>query len=340
LKPIVVLAFSGGARSTAAIPWLADKHRAEVVTVTIDLGQSGDMSEIRTHALAAGASRAHVIDAREEFARDIVLPSLKAGALSDTRYPMATALTRPLIAKTLVTIASIENAGHVAHGALGRDRRRLAQPISTLNPTLKEIACAEEAGFPALQGEGTGNRIDDNLWGRTIGRRGDDGSAEPDESLFKVTKRLDEAPVKPAHVAIEFERGAAVGINGVTMRLGELIESLQTIAGEHGVGRLDRIKVKADGTRSRAFYEAPAAVVLHLAHAELWRYVSSESQQRFDTAVSAAYVEAIDRGEWFDPLRTGLDAYVNATSEQMTGTIRVRLLKGGAQVVGRKTQHV
>ena len=298
------------------------------------------MNEIRSHALAAGASRAHVIDAREEFARDLVLPSLKAGALSDTRYPMATALTRPLIAKTLVQIAKIENASQVAHGALGRDRRRLAQPISTLNPMLKEIACAEEAGLDAQPGDGTVNRIDDNLWGRTIGRRDDDGSAEPDESLFKVTKRLDDAPVKPAHVAIEFERGAAVGINGVTMRLGELIESLQTIAGEHGVGRLDRIKVKADGSRSRAFYEAPAAVVLHLAHAELWRYVSSESQQRFDTAVSAAYVEAIDRGEWFDPLRTGLDAYVNATSEQMTGTIRVRLLKGGAQVVGRKTQHV
>jgi argininosuccinate synthase len=340
LKPIVVLAYSGGARSTAAIPWLADRHRAEVVTVTIDLGQSGDMNEIRSHALSAGASRAHVIDAREEFARDIVLPSLKAGALSDTRYPMATALTRPLIAKTLVQIAAIENAAHVAHGAVGRDRRRLGQPISTLNPTLKEIACAEEEGFAAPNGDAATNRVDDNLWGRTIGRRGDDGSAEPDESLFKVTRRLDEAPVKAAHVAIEFERGAAVGINGVTMRLGELIESLQTIAGEHGVGRLDRIKVKADGTRSRAFYEAPAAVVLHLAHAELWRYVSSESQQRFDTAVSAAYVEAIDRGEWFDPLRTGLDAYVNATSEQMTGTIRVRLLKGGAQVVGRKTQHV
>jgi argininosuccinate synthase len=340
LKPIVVLAYSGGARSTVAIPWLADRHRADVVTVTIDIGQSGDMNEIRSHALSAGASRAHVIDAREEFAREMVLPSLKAGALSDTRYPMTTALTRPLIAKTLVQIAAIENAAHVAHGAIGRDRRRLAQPISTLNPALKEIACAEEEGFTAPKADPAANRIDDNLWGRTIGRRDDDGSAEPDESFFKVTKRLDEAPVKPAHVAIEFERGAAVGINGVTMRLGELIESLQTIAGEHGVGRLDRIKVKADGTRSRAFYEAPAAVVLHLAHAELWRYVSSESQQRFDTAVSAAYVEAIDRGEWFDPLRTGLDAYVNATSEQMTGTIRVRLLKGAAQVVGRKTQHV
>jgi len=338
LKPIVVLAYSGGARSTAAVQWLADRHRAEVVTVTLDLGQSAAMDELRTHALGAGASRAHVIDAREEFARELVLPSLKAGALSDTRYPMATALTRPLIARTLVQIAAIENAAHVAHGAIGRDRRRLAQPISTLNPTLKEIACAEETGFAAKIGElKAPNRIDDNLWGRTIGRRGDDGASEPEESLFKVTRRLDEAPVKPAHVEIEFERGAAVGINGVTMRLGELIESLQTIAGEHGVGRLDRIKVKPDGTRSRAFYEAPAAVVLHLAHAELWRYVSSESQQRFDTAVSSAYVEAIDRGEWFDPLRTGLDAYVNATSEQMTGTVRVRLLKGGAQVVGRKT---
>jgi argininosuccinate synthase len=340
LKPIV-LAYSGGARSTAAISWLADHHRAEVVTVTLDLGQSGDMNELRSHALSAGATRAHVIDAREQFARDLVLPSLKAGALSDTRYPMATALTRPLIAKTLVQIAAIEDAAEVAHGAIGRDRRRLAQPIATLNPVLKEIACAEESGFAATAGEAPApNRIDDNLWGRTTGRRGDDGSLEPEESLFKVTRRLDEAPVTPARVEIEFERGAAVGINGVTMPLGELIDSLKTIAGEHGVGRLDRIKVKADGARSRVFYEAPAAVVLHLAHAELWRYVSSESQQRFDAAVSAAYVEAIDRGEWFDPLRTGLDAYVNATSEQMTGTIRVRLLKGGAQVVGRKTHHV
>ena len=161
------------------------------------------------------------------------------------------------------------------------------------------------------------------------------GPDVPDEAWFKVTRRLDETPAKPAHVEVEFERGAAVGINGVTLSLMELIESLTTIAGEHGVGRLDRIKVRADGKRSRAFYEAPAAVVLHLAHAELWRYVSSESQQRFDMAVSAAYVEAIDRGEWFDPLRAGIDAYVDATSQQMTGTVRVRLFKGAAQVVGR-----
>jgi argininosuccinate synthase len=338
LTTTVVLAYSGGARSTAAIKWLRDRHRAGVVTVTLDLGQSGDLNEIRAHALEAGAVRAHVIDAREEFTRDYVLPSLKAGALSDTRYPMATALSRPLIAKSIVGVATIENASIVSHGATGRDRRRLAQPIATLNPALSEIASAEEVGFPGEPDAAAApreNRIDDNLWGRTIGRRGDDGSQTPDETLFKVTRRLESTPSSPAHVEIEFERGAAVGINGVTMRLVELIESLSTIAGEHGVGRLDRIKVRADGKRSRALYEAPAAVVLHLAHAELWRYVSSESQQRFDTAVSAAYVEAIDRGEWFDPLRAGIDAYVDATSQQMTGTIRVRLFKGAAQVVGR-----
>jgi len=341
LTKTVVLAFSGGARSTAAVKWLRDRHRADVVTVTLDLGQSVELNEIRAQALEAGAVRAHVLDKREDFARDIVLPSLKAGALSDTRYPMATALTRPLIARTLVDIATIENAGTVSHGAIGRDRRRIAQPIATLNPSLSEIACAEEAGFSSVLDETAAsreNRIDDNLWGRTIGRRGDDGSLTPDEVVFRKTRKLEDTPAMPAHVQIEFDRGAAVGINGVTMRLLEVIDSLATIAGEHGVGRLDRIKVRADGKRSRALYEAPAAVVLHLAHAELWRYVSSESQQRFDTAVSAAYVEAIDRGEWFDPLRAGIDAYVDATSQQMTGTIRVRLFKGAAQVVGRTTK--
>jgi argininosuccinate synthase len=336
LKKTVVLAYSGGARSSAAVSWLADRHDATVVTVTLDLGQSADLAEIRARALSDGAARAHVLDKREEFAKEIVLPSLKAGALSDARYPMATALSRPPIAKSLVEIAAIEKTSFVSHGATGRDRRRLAQPLATLNPALTEIACAEEVGFTAE--ESPDNRIDDNLWGRTIGRRGDDGSAEIDETLFRATKPLADTPARPAHVEIEFERGAAVGINGVTMRFGELIESLKTIAGEHSVGRLDRIKVRADGRRSRALYEAPAAVVLHLAHAELWRFVSSESQQRFDTAVSLAYVEAIDRGEWFDPLRAGIDAYVNATSEQMTGTIRVRLFKGAAAVVGRRTK--
>lgn len=342
MKKTVVLAYSGGARSSAAARWLAEHHDADVVAVTLDLGQSGELAEIRDRAMRDGAVRAHVLDKREVFAREIVLPSLKAGALADARYPMATALSRPLIAQSIAEIAAIEITTHVSHGASGRDRRRLSQPLATLNPALIEIACGEDAAFLAQLASRApaDNRVDDNLWGRTIGRRGGDGAAEPDEAVFTVTRRFDATPATVAHVEITFERGAATGINGVTLPFVELIDSLKTIAGEHGVGRLDRIKVRADGTRSRAFYEAPAAAVLHLAHGELWRYVSSESQQRFDTAVSLAYVEAIDRGEWFDPLRTGIDAYINATSEQMTGTIRVRLFKGAAQVVGRTTKHV
>jgi len=336
LNKIVVLAYSGGARSTAGIQWLVEHHRADVVTVTLDLGQPGDLNEVREHALASGARRAHVIDARDEFVREAVLPSLKAGALADGRYPMTTAITRPIIAKQLVQIARIEKAKMIAHGCAGRDAARMARALKAIGPEFQAVAFADEPGFvgPA---EEAGDRVDANMWGRTIGRRGDDGSSPPPDASFKLTKRLEDTPNQPAYVDILFERGAPSGHSGVTMTFPELIDSLSTIAGEHGVGRLDRIKVRADGTRTRALYEAPAAVVLHLAHAELWRYVSSESQQRFDIAVSAAYVEAIDRGEWFDPLRSGIDAYVDATSQQMTGTIRVRLFKGAAQVVGRKT---
>jgi argininosuccinate synthase len=336
LNKIVVLAYSGGARSTAGIRWLAEHHRADVVTVTLDLGQPADLNEIREHALSNGAVRAHVIDARDEFVRDAVLPSLKAGALSDGRYPMSTAITRPIIAKQLVQIARIEKAKLIAHGCSGRDAARISRALKAIGPEFQAVAFADEPGFTSPADEAA-ERVDANMWGRTIGRRGDDGSSPPPDSSFKLTKRLEDTPNQPAFVDILFERGAPSGHSGVTMTFPELIDSLSTIAGEHGVGRLDRIKVRADGTRTRALYEAPAAVVLHLAHAELWRYVSSESQQRFDMAVSAAYVEAIDRGEWFDPLRTGVDAYVDATSQQMTGTIRVRLFKAAAQVVGRKT---
>lgn len=335
MKKTLVLAYSGGARSAAAVSWLADRFRADVVTLTLDLGEARDLTGIRDRALQEGAVRAHVLDVRDEFLRDFVLPSLKAGALSDGRYPMSTALTRPIIARKLVEIARIEHAACLAHGCTGRDAARMTKALKNIAPDLQPIAFGEEPDFVHADLDDTGDRVDANVWGRTIGRRGDDGSSPPPESAFSLTRALDDTPAIPAFVDVLFERGAPSGHSGVTMTFPELIDSLTTIAGEHGVGRLDRIKVRPDGRRTRALYEAPAAVVLHLAHAELWRYVSSESQQRFDSAVSASYVEAIDRGEWFDPVRAGIDAYVDATSQQMTGTIRVRLFKGAAQVVGR-----
>lgn len=340
MKKTVVLAYSGGERSAAGIGWLAERHRADVVTVTLDLGESNELADIRRRAIDEGAARAHVLDVRDEFVRDYVMPSLKAGALADGRYPLSTALTRPIIARKLVEIAAIENATVVAHGCVGRDIARIGKALKTIAPDLQAMAFAAEPDFDRAALDDTADRVDANVWGRTIRRHGDDGATAPPESAFRRTKPLEETPSIPAYVDILFERGAPSGHSGVTMTFPELIDSLATIAGEHGVGRLDHIKVRPDGTRTRALYEAPAAVVLHLAHAELWRYVSSESQQRFDVAVSAAYVEAIDRGEWFDPLRSGIDAYVEATSQQMTGSIRVRLFKGAARVVGRSISAI
>lgn len=343
-EPIVV-AYSGGFRSSVAIPWLADKHATDVVAVTLGLGQSTDLIEIRDRALAAGAVRAHVLDARDEFVRDFVWPSLRADALSDGRYPMATALSRPVIVKQLLAIARIEGAAGVAHAAAGRDGVRMQQALRSLDTAVPTIACADSMtatqvgeyasrlgrAVPAAEAE----HVDDNLWGRTIGRFADDASQEAPDALFKLSRSLAHAPASPAIVELSFERGTPTGINGVTMTPVELIESLATIAGEHGIGRFDRMKNRTDGTRSRVLYEAPAAAVLHDARRELERLVSSDSLNRFSPAVAAAYAGALSRGEWFGRLRQGLDAYVSSTQSELTGTVRVRLFKGDSHVVGR-----
>jgi argininosuccinate synthase len=345
LKTPIVLAYSGGLRSSVAIPWLADRHAAEVVAVTLDLGQATDLGEIRDRALAAGAARAHVFDARDEFARDFVWPALRAGALLDGRYPMATALSRPLIAAKLVEIARIEGAVVVAHGSAGRDRARLQQPLQVLNGSLQAIACADVM-TPAQVAEHAerlgisvpgpaADRVDDNLWGRTIGRPADDASQEVPELVCKVSRGLAHTPGTAAVVELSFARGVPTGINGVTMTAVELIDSLSTIAGEHGVGRFDRVKSRADGSRSRVIHEAPAAAVLHRAHHDLALLTASPGLSRFMPTVAAAYTGVLGRGEWFDRLRVGLDAFVSSTQEQMSGTVRVKLVKGSCHIVGR-----
>lgn len=345
MKKPIVLAYSGGFRSTVGIPWLADRHDAEVVTVTLGLGQSTDLIEIRDRALAAGAVRAHVIDARDEFVRDFAWPSLRADALSDGRYPMATALSRPLIAKQLVELARIEGATVVAHAAAGRDAARMQQCLGALDGTVRAIACADGvtpaqaadyAGRLGRSVPATGaDRNDDNLWGRTIGRSADEAFDEAPDALFTLSRNLAHTPGTPALVELSFERGTPTGINGVAMAPVELVECLTTIAGEHGVGRFDRVKNRTGGARSRVLYEAPAAAVLHDARRELERLTSSDSLNRFSPAVAAAYSNALGRGDWYGRLRQGLDAYLASTQEHVTGTVRVKLFKSVTHIVGR-----
>lgn len=349
MKKPIVIAYSGGLQCSVAIPWLADRHDTEVVAVTLDLGQSIDLAEIRDRALAAGAVRAHVIDAREEFVRDFVWPTLRAGALADGGYPMATAMSRPLIAKKLAEIAHIEGATLVAHGSRGRDRARIEQPLRALDGSLAMVAgdgmtpaqvseYADRLGI-AVPAPGA-DRIDDNLWGRTVGRSTDDASQEAPDTSFKLSRSLALTPASAAVVELSFERGVPTGINGVAMTSAELVESLSTIAGEHGVGRFDRVKNRVDGSRSRVLYEAPAAAVLHGARRDLERLSAAQSLIRFSPSVAAAYVGVLGRGEWFSPLRQGLDAYVTSTQEGVTGTVRVRLFKGDSRMVGRSGKPV
>ncbi len=326
----IVLAFSGG-RDGAAVPRLREQHpKAEIVTVTLDLGQGRVLEEIRDRALAAGAARAHVLDAREEFASDYVVRALKADAVYEDRYPMATSLGRPLIAKKLVEVAAIEQAPAVAHGGIGNDQIRLDVCLRALAPSLEVIAAAPPEQPPSTE--------DANLWGRAIQYGGiDDPWTEAPEGIYTLTKAPRECPDEPAYVEISFDRGTPVAINGVEMPILELVGNLGIIAGAHGVGRIDMVENRVAGAKAREIYEAPAAVVLHAAHKELQKMVVTTGVDRFSRAVSLQYADTIYNGLWFAPLREALDAYIDKVQERVTGVIRMKLFKGDCRVVGRKS---
>ena len=347
----IVLAYSGGAASARALSWLVRSANAEVVALIADLGQGGDLAEVRTRALAGGAVRAHVLDARDEFARDFVLPTLKAQALWDGRYPMVAAIARPLLARKLVEVARIESATTVAHACAPRDEARLRHTVVSLDRTLTVIACASADELPA---PGFGrptpdsrlptpdpipDRVDRNLWGRIVGSPGlADAWHEVPEAVYADTRPAARWPAQPAVVEIGFARGVPVSVNGITMPLAELFENLSFMAAEHGVGRLDRVKPRPDGSRTRVIVEAPAAVVLHAAHADLQRLVSSDSTASFTRVTSAAYTGLVDAGEWFSPLRRALDAFTDTIQEEVTGRVRVRLFQGHCDVLARAVE--
>lgn len=350
----IVLAYSGGLETSVAIPYLAEKYSAEIVTVTMDLGQGKELDDVRERALASGAMRAHVLDLREEFANEFILPALQAGAVYEGLYPLSTALGRPLIAKHLVHLAHVEGAAAIAHGSTGQGNDQVRMDVSAraLDPELMIIGPArewglsreDEIGFARERGipipatmEGPYN-IDVNLWGRSIaGGALDDPWNDAPEHLFQLTKSPAQAPDTPAVVDIEFDRGVPAKINGVSMGFVEVIQSLETIAGEHGVGRIDMVENRSGGDKSREIYEAPAAVVLHTAHRELQDFVTPRDLERLTSELGVRYADLVYKGLWFTATREAIDALVRHVQTRVTGVIRVRLFKGECRVIGRQS---
>ena len=313
MKERIVLAYTGGLPISVAIPWLAEVYGAEVVTLTLDLGQGRDLEEIRDRALATGAVRAHVLDVREEFARDFVLPALHAGAQHDGRDSMAAALAWPLIAKKLLEIASIERATAMAHGCTGSDRTRMDASARALNPDIRVIA-ASRADAPR-------HSTHANLWGRA------DTVTKPQNPSPRAPAPTD-PPGTPAHVEISFDRGVPVAINGVPMVLAELIDSLSIIAGRHGVGRISETESEMAGVRVCHVSEAPAAVVLHAAHRALETAVLSGGVTRRKRARAAEYAQLVLSGLWFTAAREAMDALNAEAQDSVTGAVRITLFEG------------
>ena len=350
----VVLAFSGGLDTSVAIPWLSERYQTDVVTVTLDLGQGRELNQIRERAMSTGAIRCHVLDVREEFARDYILPALQADALYEERYPLATALSRPLIAKKLVEIARMENAGAIAHGCTGKgnDQVRIDVSARAIDPDIQVIAPArewgmtrpEEIAYARARNVSVPTTIvspystDQNLWGRSVecGMLEDPWNEPPDE-IYALTKPPADAPALPAYVEIGWQDGVPATVNGVEMPLVELINSLETIAGVHGVGRIDMVENRLVGIKSREVYEAPAALLLHQAHRELEGFVIPKDLQRVKLRLSQDYADLVYNGLWFSPTRSAIDAFVQNVQRRVTGAIRLKLYKGSSRVVGRKS---
>ena len=350
----VVLAYSGGLDTSVAIKWLAEKYKMDVIALTVDIGGVADVPAIVKKAGKVGAVKAIAIDARDTFIDEYVFRALKADALYEGQYPLATALGRPLIAKLLVETAQKEGAAAVAHGATGKgnDQVRFDVSVLALGPELKIIAPAREWGMTREQTIEYAQRhkipvpvkvskpysIDENPWGRSI-ECGvlENPWTEPPEDIYEWTKSAADASDKPEYVEIGFEQGIPVSLNGREMDGLALIGKLNAMAGRNGIGRIDHLESRLVGIKSREIYEAPAATVLLKAHLALEAMTLSRNQLRFKERVAGEYADIIYTGLWFSALREDLDAYVDSSQRFVTGIVRVKLLKGNCTIVGRKS---
>lgn len=350
----VVLAYSGGLDTSIAIRWLKEHYCEEVITVTVDVGQESDLKFVKEKALKIGASKAYLIDAQEEFALNYVLPGLQAGAVYEEHYPLATAYSRPLIAKILVDLAEKEQAQAVAHGCTGKGNDQVRFEVSTaaLNPELEVIAPAREWGFtreeeiqyaqrydiPIPVDLGNPYSIDQNLWGRSC-ECGilEDPWVEPPEEVYEWTIKPEDAPNKPTYLEIYWENGVPLKINGQKKPLVKLISEINKLGGANGVGRVDMVENRLVGIKSREVYECPAAIILLEAYKSLESMVLPRDLQHFKQIISQKYAELTYNGLWYSPLKEALDGFVGVIKDKVTGTVRIKLMKGQCKVVGRKS---
>src|SRR3954470_7768621 len=354
----VLLLYSGGLDTSVMLKWIQDEYDAEVVTLTVNLGQPGeDYEVVEGKARRLGAVDTFVVDARAEFARDYIVPAIKANAISGLAYPLFTALGRPLIAKLAVEYARRSGCDTIAHGCTGKgnDQVRIESTVATLAPELKviapvrswamgrdeEIAYARKHGIPVKGGtEAAPYSIDDNLWGRSSeGRWIEDLSHAPDDDVFQLVTRPELAPDEPQTLEVSFEGGLPVALDGERLGLVELIERAAEIGCRHGVGIVDHIEDPIVGLKVRDIYEVPAAAIVLKAHKELERLCGTIHQNQFKPRLDQQWAYLVYAGLWWEPLRTDIEAYMDAVNERVTGKIGLKLFKGHARVVTRESAN-
>jgi len=351
----VVLAYSGGVDTSVCIPYLKQEWGVqEVITLAADLGQGDELEPIRQKAIQSGASQSLVVDAKDSFVKDYAFPALQANTLYENRYPLSTALARPLIAKLLVEAAEQYSADAVAHGCTGKgnDQVRFDVSIAALNPNLKVLAPAREWGMSREETIAYGERfgipapvkkkspysIDRNLLGRSIEAGPlEDPWTEPLEEIYVMTKAIADTPDEPEYVEIGFEKGIPTSLNGEAIAPVQLLQQLNQLAGNHGVGRIDMLENRLVGIKSREIYEVPALWVLIQAHRDLESLTLTADVTHYKRGIEETFSQLIYNGLWYSPLKAALDAFIQQTQERVTGTVRVKLFKGNAAIVGRRS---
>jgi len=352
-KEKIAVAYSGGLDTSVMIKWLMEKYDAEIITVTGNLGQRAELTGLHRKAYRTGAKKVFIKDLTREFVYNYIFPALKAGALYEQAYPLATALGRPLLAKTLVEVARMEKATMVAHGCTGKgnDQVRFEVAFSALAPELKviaplriwefksreeEIEYAKKHSIPVSATMDNPYSIDENLWGTAI-ECGvlEDPMVEPPADAYQHTVSPEGAPNRPTIVAVEFEEGIPVALDGQKVDGVKLIRQLNDVGGKNAVGRIDLVENRLVGIKSREIYEAPAACILHFAHTELERLTLDKSVFHYKLHVAQEYSDLIYDGLWFSPLKEAFDAFVDESQTRVSGLVKVKLYKGSVIVAGR-----